>query len=118
MLLRSCMIAGAVSVVLCILILLKSKYERSCSGQYRPRVATPQDVKLVEAIMPELDSDGPHTLAGAICCLAAGAHSTDAAHQEQIAATFYNLCCSDFEGVRVTPEIVAYVADLIKKAKK
>ena len=67
--------------------------------------------------MPEFDREGPLALAGALCCLAAGAHSKDSSEQEQIAATFYNLSITGFEGVRVNAAIERYCLDLIKSSK-
>lgn len=65
-----------------------------------------------------MDREGPLTLAGAICYLAAAQHSTDVGHQQQIAATFYADCREDFTGVRIDKATEAFVADLIKNAGK
>lgn len=64
------------------------------------------------------DNDGALTLAGAICLLAATQHSDDSGHQEQIAATFYNLAITGFKGVRTNEAVTAFVTDMIKRAKK
>ena len=121
MLLPSCLIALVVLAALSAFILLKSKYGKSCSGNYQPRKLTGRYTP--EANMPELvddlvESDGLHILASAFCCVAAGAHSKDPAHQEQIAATFYDLCCTGFEGVKVDPAVKLFVDGLLDKAKK
>ena len=71
-----------------------------------------------EAAVSEFDREGMETLAGAICCLAAGAHSKDPAHQEQIAATFFNCAITGFEGIRPSQAVEAFVTDMIKKAAK
>ena len=61
------------------------------------------------------DNDGAKTLAGAICLLAACEHSDDAGQQEQIAATFYNLAITGFQGVKSNEAVEAFVADLFKR---
>jgi hypothetical protein len=66
----------------------------------------------------EIELEGQHTLAAAICCLAAGQHSTDVANQEQIAAVFYNLAMTGFIGVGDNPAVKAFVDDLFKRALK
>jgi hypothetical protein len=64
------------------------------------------------------DNDGSLTLAGAICLLAACEHSDDSGHQEQIAATFYNLAITGFQGVKPNAAVEAFVADMFKRAAK
>lgn len=97
------------------LILLWSRYEKPCSGCYRPRKETIRDAK--EAVMPD-NADGLHLIAAAFCCVAAGAHSKDPANQEQLAAHLYDLCLTGFEGVKVDPAIKAFVDGMMLKAKK
>ena len=115
MLLVSCSLAVAVLAALSTLILLLSRFEKPCSGNYRPRAVILRDIS--EAEMP-VDSDGLHTLAAAFCCVAAGAHSKDPANQEQLAAILYELCCTGFEGVRVDPAVKAFVEGMKLSAKK
>lgn len=67
-------------------------------------------------IMP--DNDGALTLAGAICLLAATQHSEDAGHQEQIAACFYDMAISGFNGVRTNEAVTAFVTDMMKRVQK
>jgi hypothetical protein len=116
MLLLSCAVAVIASVALSTFVLLKSRFEPSCSGNYRPRAET--SCVLREAVMPDEESSGLDRLAGALCCMAAGAHSKSAAEQEQIAATFWNLCCTEFGGVRVDPAVTAFVEGLNLSASK
>lgn len=65
-----------------------------------------------------MDREGPLTLAGAICYLAAAQHSKDAGHQQQLAATFYADCREDFTGVRIDAATEAFMADLLKSFGK
>ena len=65
-----------------------------------------------------VDTDGPLTLAGAICYLAACQHSTDAGQQQQLAATFYADCDSGFKGVRIDAHMETLLKDLIAKSGK
>ena len=119
MLLQSCLIAVAVLAGLSTLILLRSKYEKPCSGNYRPRDETRPDDSILEAVMPEIeDADGLHVLAAAFCCVAAATHGTNPAHQEQLASAFYDLCCTGFKGVKLDPAVKAFVDGMMLKAKK
>ena len=69
--------------------------------------------------MPEIeDANGLHVLASAFCLIAAGAHSKDPGHQQQLATTFYDLCCTGFEGVKLDPAVKLFVDGLMDKAKK
>ena len=64
------------------------------------------------------DIEGPLTLAGAICYLAACQHSKDAGEQQMLAATFYADCDSGFKGVRIDAHMEAMLRDLIANAGK
>ena len=116
MLWLSCAIMAGVSAGLSALILLSWKYGKPCSGNYQPR--TRFGASLLEAVMPELeDANGLHVLASAFCLLAAGAHSKDAGHQEQIGAAFYELCCSGFGDVRMDPAVKVMVEGIVAATK-
>jgi hypothetical protein len=76
---------------------------------------------IVEASVPEtplFDGEGLETLAGALCLVAAGAHSKDPANQEQIAAQFFACAISGFEGMRPDAMVAAFVKDMCDRAKK
>lgn len=119
MLWQSCVIAVVVLAVLSSLISLRSKSGKGCSGNYRRRAETSPERNMLEAVMPEHESDGLHTLAAAFCFLAAGAHSKDPADQEQIGASFYDMCLTGCEGVKINPAIKAFVDGMLsKKAPK
>lgn len=60
------------------------------------------------------DEDGMKTLAGAICCLAAGAHTKNSGEQQQMAAIFYEAAVTGFNGIPVNAALEAYVLDMIK----
>jgi hypothetical protein len=116
MLWQSCLIAVAVMALLSTFILLRSKYASGCSASYRTRAETSRE----DSAVPD-DVDSLHTLAAAFCLIAAGAHSKDPGHQQQLAASFYNDCCTGFEGIRIDPAVEAFVTGLkldAKKAKK
>lgn len=70
------------------------------------------------SVMPEIDREGPITLAAALCYLAAGTHSKSASEQQQMAALFYEDCRSDFRGVHVSESVEKQLAEFIKKAGK
>ena len=72
----------------------------------------------VREIPPLIDNEGMETLAGALCLVAAGAHSKDPANQEQIAAQFFACAISGFEGVRPDAMVTAFVKDMVERAKK
>jgi hypothetical protein len=117
MLLQSSLLAVAVLAGLSTLILLLSRFEKPCSGNYRTRDEIAR--LLSEAEMPELaESSGLHALAGAFCCVAAGAHSKTVAEQQQIAATLYDLCTSHFEHVRMDEAVKVMVEGIIATAQK
>lgn len=65
-----------------------------------------------------MDLDGPHTLAGAICYLAAAAHSKDPQEQQELAAAFWNDCVTDFRGVRISEKTEAVLLEMITKGRK
>ena len=75
--------------------------------------------QMLEAAVPEIEFEGRmEALIGSICCLAAGAHSTNAAEQEQIAATFFNCAMTGFEGIQRNEAVIAFVQSMFDKAKK
>ncbi len=87
-----------------------------------PRTRKAAILSNAEAVVPEtppmFDEEGMETLAGAICLLAAGAHSKDPANQEQIAAQFWSCAISGFEGIRPDAMVAAFVTGMIQRAKK
>ena len=64
------------------------------------------------------EEDGMRTMAGAICCLAAGAHSKDAAEQIQMANSFYEAAISGFLDIPSNAVFDAWVLEFIQSAKK
>lgn len=71
-----------------------------------------------ELEVPELDRDGPLTLAAALCYVAAAQHSKDAQEQQGLAAAFYNDCVSDFAGVNINANVEALLCQIIKGQKR
>ena len=69
-------------------------------------------------VSESFDREGMETLAGAICTLAAGAHSKNPADQEQIAATFFNCAITGFEGIRPSEAVELFVRNMIQSATK
>lgn len=87
-------------------------------SSYARKSAIIEGAGVVREIPPLFDCEGMETLAGALCLVAAGAHSKDAANQEQIAAQFFACAISGFEGVRPDQAVTAFVNDMIDRAKK
>lgn len=65
-----------------------------------------------------LDVDGAHTLAGAICWFAGAEWAESLEHHEQIAATMYHLASTGFNGVSPNKAVEAFVAEMLERAKK
>jgi hypothetical protein len=83
-----------------------------------PRSTASKRAILRSKAMPEIDREGPITLAAAICYLAAGTHSRTSSEQQQMAALFYEDCRTDFKGVHITEAVEKQLAEFIKKASK
>lgn len=70
MLFVSCVIAVAVSVALSSLILLKSRFEKPCSGNYQGRAEILRAAKIMEAVVSELDGNTRASSRAVALCLA------------------------------------------------
>lgn len=68
--------------------------------------------------MPELDREGPITLAAALCYVAAATHSKSSAEQQQMAALFYEDCRTDFRGVHINEAVEKQLTEFIRKSAK
>ena len=77
-----------------------------------------EKASVVSETPPLFDCEGMETLAGALCLVAAGAHSKSAAEQEQIGAAFFNCAITGFEGVKTNDAVTAFVKDMIDKARR
>ena len=66
--------------------------------------------------VPEFDKAS--TLACAITYLAAGIHSKSAGEQQQLAATFWEDCLTNFEGVDIEGPMREVLLEMIAKASK
>jgi hypothetical protein len=68
--------------------------------------------------MPEIDREGPITLAAALCYVAAATHSKTSGEQQQMAALFYEDCRTDFKGVHISEAVEKQLSEFIRKASK
>ncbi len=83
-------------------------------------------VRIVSELHDGMDNiaDAIRTLAGAICTVAAGAHSNDCGDQRNMSGVFYADACAEFRDVlrkldaKQQEALQAYVAALIKPPKK